>query len=210
VRFFDLTRPVVENMVTYPGEPGPRFTPVKRIAEGAKADVTKLALGLHTGTHVDAPGHVLPGSGGLERYPLDALCGPARVVAIAHPSSIEVGELERAGLDGVTRVLFRTRNSVELWSEEPVFREDYVSLSPEGAAWLAARGARLVGIDYLSLEKFGSPSPRAHANLLVKGCAIVEGLDLRAVPPGDYEVFCLPLRLIGTDGAPARVILRAA
>jgi len=204
--FIDVTRPLLPGMPVYPGEPGPELTPLARIAAGAPANVSHLAFGLHTGTHVDAPRHFLEGAAGVESLALDALCGPARVVAIDDPVSIQVDALERARLDGVERVLFRTRNGA-LW-EDGKFRTDFVFLAPEAAEWLVARGIRLVGIDYLSVERFDSTDYRTHHVLLRAGVVIVEGLDLRRVEPGDYELICLPLKVVGADGAPCRAVLR--
>ena len=202
---YDITRTLRPGMATWPGEPGPIVTPLKRMADGHPADVSHLALGVHTGTHVDAPGHFIPGGAGVESLPLDALIGPARVVGIEHKGAIRVEELERHGLEGVPRVLFRTRNSDE-WSES-TFKEDFVYLEPEAARWLASHGTRLVGVDYLSVESFAAPEPLTHRTLLSAGVVVVEGLDLSAVAPGSYVLSCLPLKLAGADGAPARAVL---
>ena len=202
---YDITRTLRPGMATWPGEPGPELTPLKRMADGHPADVSHLALGVHTGTHVDAPGHFIPGGAGVESLSLDALIGPARVVKIEHEGAIRVDELERYGLEGVPRVLFRTRNSDE-WSES-AFKEDFVYLEPEAARWLADHGTRLVGVDYLSVESFAAPEPLTHRTLLSAGIVVVEGLDLSAVEPGSYVLSCLPLKIAGADGAPARAVL---
>jgi arylformamidase len=205
MRLYDVTRPLVRGMPTYPGEPGPELTPLKSLKAGDPANVSRLSEGVHTGTHVDAPVHFFDGAEGVDAWPLEKLCGPARVVRIAHPTAVRVEELERAGLDGVTRVLFQTRNG-EL-ADAPSFCEDFVYIDPAAAEWLVAHGVQLVGIDYLSVEAFGAAEPRTHRTLLRAGVVIVEGLDLRAPPPGDYELWCLPIKLAGADGAPARVVL---
>jgi arylformamidase len=192
-------------MATWPGEPGPELTPIKQMSAGHPADVSHLALSVHTGTHVDAPRHFIPGGAGVESLPLDVLMGPAKVVSIRHPSAIHVEELERSGLDGVERVLFRTRNSDE-WSDSD-FKDNFVYLDPDAARWLADNGTRLVGVDYLSVESYAAPEPLTHRALLSAGVVIVEGLDLRQIAPGDYILSCLPLKLAGADGAPARVVL---
>ena len=204
MQIYDVTRTLQAGMASWPGEPGPALTPIKQMSQG-HADVSHLALGVHTGTHVDAPSHFIPGGAGVESLPLTALIGPARVVKIEHEGAVRVEELERAGLEGVERVLFRTRNSDE-WSDS-VFKEDFVHLDPKAARWLADRGTRLVGVDYLSVESFTAPEPLTHRTLLGAGVVIVEGLDLREVAPGDYMLSCLPLKLAGADGAPARVVL---
>jgi len=175
------------------------------MSAGDTADVSHLSLGVHTGTHVDAPRHFIPGGSGVESLSLEAMLGPARVVQVEHEATIEVSELERLGLEGVQRVRFRTRNG-DAWHESE-FREDFVSLAPEAASWLVAHGMTLVGVDYLSVEAFNAPAPLTHQALLNGGVVIVEGLDLRAVEPGDYFLSCLPLKLMHADGAPARVVL---
>jgi arylformamidase len=195
-------------MATWPGEPGPELTPIKQMSEGDAADVSRLSLGVHTGTHVDAPGHFIPGGAGVESLPLTILVGPARVVYIEDEGAIRVQALEDAALDGIGRVLFRTRNG-EQWSDRE-FQQDFVHLDPDAALWLANHGTKLVGVDYLSVDAFTAEEPRAHLTLLGAGVVILEGLDLRAVPPGDYLLCCLPLKLAGADGAPARTVLLAA
>jgi arylformamidase len=205
---FDITRTLHPGMATWPGEPGPEITPLKRMADGHAADVSHLALGVHTGTHVDAPRHFIPGAAGVESLPLDALIGPARVVAIEHEGAIRVEELKRCSLEGVERVLFRTRNSEE--GSESAFKEDFVYLEPGAARWLIDHGTRLVGVDYLSVESFVAPEPLTHRTLLSAGIVVVEGLDLSVVEPGDYVLSCLPLKLAGADGAPARAVLISA
>lgn len=204
-RLYDVTRTLTPDMPTYSGEPGLKIDAVKRIAAGDTANVSRMNLGLHTGTHVDAPVHFIEGASGTDELPLDALCGPARLVHINDPHAVRVAELEGADLDGVERVLFQTRN-VEL-IDDPAFRRDYVYVAPEAAEWLVERGVRLVGIDYLSIEAFDADQPLAHRALLGAGVVIVEGLDLRQPPPGDYELWCLPLKIAGSDGSPARVVL---
>jgi arylformamidase len=205
MEIYDVTRTLQPGMATWPGEPGPEVRLIKEMAAGHPADVSHLSLGVHTGTHVDAPGHFIPGGAGVETLPLDVLIGLAKVVEIKHSGAIHVDALERAGLGGVERVLFRTRNSDE-WSDS-VFKDDFVYLDPSAAQWLAERGTRLVGVDYLSVESFAASEPLTHRTLLNAGVVIIEGLDLREVAPGDYMLSCLPLKLAGADGAPARAVL---
>jgi arylformamidase len=205
MQIYDVTLTLQAGMATWPGEPGPELTPIKQMSAGQPADVSHLSLGVHTGTHVDAPSHFIPGGAGVESLPLSAMIGPTRVVGIQHDGAIRVEELERSALDGIERVLFRTRNS-DNWSDS-VFREDFVYLDPKAAQWLADRGTRLVGVDYLSVEAFAAAEPLTHRTLLSAGVVIVEGLDLREIAPGDYILSCLPLKLAGADGAPARVVL---
>lgn len=200
MEIFDVSVPIRPGMVTYPGDPTIRLERVQSIAEGATANVSRLELGVHTGTHIDAPVHFLDGSSATETLPLEVLLGPAVVVdAIAVDRLLDASAVAHLAPHG-ERVLFKTRNS-ELWRHES-FQEDFVSLTGEGAAALVELGVRLVGIDYLSIG-----DQDAHRELLGAGVVVVEGLDLRAVEPGDYELVCAPLRLVGSDGAPARVLL---
>jgi arylformamidase len=207
---YDISVPIAPGETpTYPGDPGIEFEAWASLERGDPANVTMLHLGAHTGTHLDAPAHFIKGAPGLASLSLDALVGPARVVEI--PAAAEAVTAEHvASLEGDTRVLFKTRNSA-FW-EEPRgrFRTDFAYIEPEAARALAARGVRLVGFDYLSVERFGSTDFATHLALLSAGVVIVEGLDLRAVGPGRYELLCLPLRLAAGsgDGSPARAVLR--
>ena len=208
---YDITVAVAPGRTpVYPGDPGIEVVQWAAIARGDPANVTSLNFGAHTGTHIDAPAHFIEGAPGLPSLPLDALVGEALVVEIPE-TALAVEEEHLASVEeGAARVLFKTRNSA-FW-EDPGgrFREDFAYISPAAARALARRGVRLVGFDYLSVEKFGSKDFAAHLALLSEGVVIVEGLDLRGVAPGRYELICLPLKVeAGTgDGAPARAILR--
>ncbi|HEY0174100.1 MAG TPA: cyclase family protein, partial [Pyrinomonadaceae bacterium] len=164
-----------------------------------------------TATHIDAPAHFIEGAPGLASLPLDALVGEARVVEIPSDArAVEEKHVQSEALGGASRVLFKTRNS-DFWGErDGRFREDFTYIEPSAARALAGAGVRLVGFDYLSVEKFGSEDFETHMALLGSGVVIVEGLDLRGVAPGLYELFCLPLKIVAGsgDGAPARAVLR--
>jgi arylformamidase len=207
-RIYDVTVPLSKDVPTFPGDPRFEMDFAHRIEEGKPYNVAYLKLGAHAGTHVDAPFHFLRNGRTVDQLPLEVLMGRARVVEIASRALISRGDVEAADLAGATRVLFKTRNSGTLL--RPEFREDFVALAPEAAAWLVKAGMTLVGVDYLSVEKFGSEDFAAHHALLGAGVVIVEGLDLSEVPPGDYDLTCLPLRIVGADGSPARVVLRSA
>lgn len=189
-------------MVVYEGDPDVRLARARAIADGATANVSRLDFGVHTGTHVDAPAHFIEGAAGADELPLDALIGDAFVV---DATGVE-GVLDEAALRGLElpesadRLIFKTRNS-GLW-ELDEFSHDFVSLTGDGARHLLGRGVRLVGIDYLSIG-----DEEAHVELLCAGVVPLEGLDLRGVEPGPYRLVCLPLRLVGSDGAPARAVL---
>jgi len=199
---FDISLPIGPDTPVWPGDPPVLVEPVARVADGDAADVSRLTLGTHTGTHVDPPAHFLPGSATVDALELDVLVGPA-VVAGFPAGPIDGAALESVALaQGSTRVLLKTGG-------------DAGALTPEGARWLVERGVRLVGADTLSIEPDcpgvrGCPPDEqypVHRILLGAGVVIVEGLDLAAVAPGPYEFVCLPLRIVGGDGAPARAVL---
>ena len=205
-RIFDVSIPLAAGAVVYPGNPDVRIEPAQRIARGDSSNVSALAFGTHTGTHVDAPWHILDDGGPVDEIPLDRLIGPALLVHVAEDvRAIDAGLLKSVPLEGNRRVLFRTRNSALLAKRE--FVRDYTYLTPDGAEWLVAQGVELVGVDYYSVEQFHSGHHGAHKALLRAGVVIVEGLSLLEPPPGVYQLVCLPLRLTGLDGAPARAVL---
>lgn len=207
-RLYDISLPISEEILTYPGDPPVRFGVHARIARGDDANVTELAFGTHTGTHVDAPHHFVDGARRVDELPLEALIGPARVVVIPDEvQAIGADELQAAGAAGATRLLLRTRNAALLG--KPDFDASFAHLTGDGAAYLVHAGVRLVAIDYLSIEAFGAEEAVAHQRLLGAEVIVVEGVDLREVPAGEYELICLPLRLAGLDGAPVRAVLRA-
>ncbi len=205
---YDISVPVRTGGVVYPGNPPISITAQQAISQGAGANVSRVDVGSHTGTHVDAPKHFFDDGAGVDALALDVLMGPARLIAFTDAvTSIGEAELRPHVLAGVTRLLMRTRNSAWLASGSTEFHPDYTYLAPDGAAYLAELGVKLVGVDYLSVEQFHSGHHRTHRTLLGRGIIIVEGLMLAEPPPGDYELRCLPLRLEGLDGAPARAVL---
>jgi arylformamidase len=163
-------------------------------------------MSAHAGTHVDAPRHFFDEGPGTEALPLDLLIGRTRVIEVTSRTGIAAEDLEPIDLSEDVRVLIKTHNST-FWGS-PVFHEDYVGVTDSGAKHLVARGIKVVGVDYLSVEQFKNVGKPAHHVLLGAGTIVIEGLDLRQVEPGIYEMFCLPLRVVGSDGAPARVVLR--
>lgn len=204
---YDVTIPISTDLPVYPGDPDVEIVRIMSIESGDIADVSRLCCSTHTGTHIDPPAHFIPGGLTIDQLPLETLVGPCRVLDTGTLDVITAEWLSRQPIDGVQRLLFKTRNSA-FWREGKTFRPDYVYLDPAGARWLVDRGVRLVGIDYLSIERYDFDEPETHLALLGSGVIIVEGLDLAAVPVGDYELICLPLRIRDGDGAPARVILR--
>jgi arylformamidase len=213
MQVYDVSVPLSANTVTYPGDPGIAIKHWLRMANGDQANVSRIDFGLHSGTHVDAPAHFIEGGAKVGSMPLDSLLGEAEVIEVApHIDVIDETFVAANCVSGSQRVLFKTRNSVFWGDTERGFHEDYVYIDPDAAHWLVESGVKLVGIDYLSVEKFNSDSFPTHLAFLSKGVVIVEGLDLRAVPGGRYELLCLPLKIAGGsgDGAPARVILRTS
>ncbi len=205
---YDITVPIRAGMPIYEGDPAVEIAAWSALRKGDSANVSFLHFGAHTGTHVDAPAHFIEGARKIDALSLDVLIGPARVVRVPdHVAEIDPKFLENFDLTAVERVLFHTRNS-NFWSEG--FRKDFTHLLPEAAEKLVEIGIKLVGTDYLSIEKFHSGHHHTHLALLSKGVVIVEGLNLSAVPAGDYELICLPLKIAdgAGDGAPARVVLR--
>ncbi len=203
---YDISTPVIDGGVVYPGNPEIRIEPQQAIARGAGANVSSVAFGSHTGTHVDAGKHFFDDGQTVDRIALERLVGPA--ILLVFPDdlmSVAAADLEKHDIGSHTRVLLRTRNSALL--SKPEFVTDYTFLAPDGAEYLVAKGVELVGIDYLSIEQFHSGHHRTHLTLLGRGVVIVEGLDLSQPPPGVYQLICLPLRLAGLDGAPARAVL---
>lgn len=205
MRFLDVSMRLEEGMLTYPGDVPFSRKESKSMEAGDPLNLSSLTLGAHTGTHVDAPYHFLGAAGETtDRLPPDAFCGPAPVLPLEGAEAIGPRELEPHDTRRGDVVLLKTRNSRAL---TPPFVEDYVHLTGDGARHLVASGVKAVGIDYLSVEAFGRPEAPVHHELLGAGVGIVEGLDLSRVDPGRYWLLCLPLRIVGGDGAPARAVL---
>lgn len=205
---YDVTVPISSDMPIYRGDPGVEMSLFKSIARGDTANVSHISFGVHTGTHVDAPNHFIDGAKRVHELDPAKLVGPCRVVAI-DKNVVEI-EPELVGdIRGAERVILKTRNS-GFWSEpEKGFRTDFTYITPSTAEYLVENDVVLVGIDYLSVEKSGGETKPVHTTLLRNEIVILEGLDLRGVPPGDYELICMPLKYIGAggDGAPARTFL---
>jgi arylformamidase len=208
---YDVSVPLSAATPTYPGDPTIEITPWLELKRDDAANVSLLHFGAHSGTHVDAPAHFIEGGSKVEALPLDTLLGEVTVVEVPHDMMAIDGDfvINNCRL-GWERILFKTRNSSFWKNREEGFRADYTYLEPNAARRLIAMGIQLVGIDYLSIEQFASNNFETHWILLSNGVVILEGLDLRNVPAGPYELICLPLRIAGGsgDGAPARAVLR--
>ena len=208
MKIYDVSLPISPDLPVWPGDPAVVLEQVSSMDAGAHDNVSRLACGVHTGTHVDAPHHFLNDHKTAESLSLDILVGPARVVQI--PEDVKVVNAQvfesAAILSGTERLLLKTSNS-RLWERrEMEFFTGFVGISSDGADWLVQHNVKLIGIDYLSVAPYHQSVP-THRTLLGAGMIIVEGLDLSGVQPGKYDLCCLPLKLVGSDGAPARVIL---
>jgi arylformamidase len=205
---YDISLTISPNLPTWPGDPGLELEKFESMDNGAHANVTKICSSVHLGTHVDAPHHFLNDGRTVESLPLEVLTGPCYVTQL--PDGIEAITSEVLDRTEITtemkRVLFGTRNS-HLWARgESKFQTDFVAITEDGAEWLVEHGIQLVGVDYLSVAPYGDSVP-THTVLLKAGVVLVEGLNLSQVVRGFYDLYCLPLKLAGSDGAPARAIL---
>lgn len=210
MRVHDVTASLRPDLPTWPGDRMFHRTVVTDVSKSDSSTVSRLSLSAHNGTHIDAPCHFLADGSGIEELALDDLIGAVQVVGLEHlDGPITASDLQDAGLPAdMRRLIAKTNNSG--WSRtETLFREDFVAFDASAAQWLVDRGVRLVGIDYLSIEPYGSDrvDHPVHKILLRAGVVVVEGLDLEGVDPGPYSLTALPLLIPGGDGAPARVVL---
>lgn len=205
MRIHDITMPLSADLPVYPGDPPVVIVPWIRIADGDPANVSRITLCSHSGTHLDAPRHFSDSGIPVDEIPLDLLIGKALVVEIPAVKVIGRKELERLRMKGVERLLLKTDNS-ELWKETQ-FNAEFAALSVEGARFLLEAGVKLIGIDYLSVESIEGDG-EVHKMLLDNGVVVLEGVNLADVVPGEYELICLPLKIKGGDGAPVRALLR--
>ena len=203
----DISLPLTSDLPLWPGST-PWNTTTRRSSEAAGAlRDSDLCLSAHMGTHIDAPSHYLADGAAMEGVALESMIGPAYVADLQSADAITAAELDELGLPaGVTRLLCKTRNSVLWRRRETEFTPDYVALTAGAASWVAERGIELVGVDYLSVQRY-EDGPEAHLILLSESVVVVEGLDLGDVRPGWYTLLCLPLKVVGLEGAPARAVL---
>ena len=218
-KWIDITVTMRDGMVHWPGDADCRVSLSTRLGEPVPGElgqmspcnVTKLSLSAHTGTHMDAPRHFLADGRTMESAPLDAVVGPCRVIEIRHRNRITVEELQPYRLRRGERILLKTRNSVRSWklAKSGKFDTNYVYIPANTARHLVERGIRTVGVDYLSVGGYEKDNVECHQILLGAEVWIIEGLDLSEIQPGAYDLVCLPLKILGADGAPARAILRS-
>ncbi len=207
-RIYDISVPIRSGGLVYPGNPEIEIMLQQAVAKGAGANVSSIRFGSHTGTHADAARHFFDDGQTVDKIPLERLIGPALLISFPDDvRAVSAGDLRKHKLKGQKRVLLRTRNSALLSQKE--FVPDYTYLAPDGAQYLVDNGVELVGVDYLSIEQFHSGHHKTHRILLGRSVVILEGLDLSVPTPGEYELICLPLRIEGCDGAPARAVLIA-
>lgn len=204
---YDISLTISEDFPTWPGDPPIELKMISQIEKGDLANVTHLSAPVHMGTHVDAPDHFLNNGKTVEDIPLDYMVGSVLVLEVPSSEVITTGDLEAFKIPEETRrILFKTANSA-YWKEEGhTFQEDFIALDPDAAARLVEMGVNVVGVDYLSVAPYNEPVP-THKILLEAGVLIIEGLDLSRVSAGEYKLYCLPLKIAGSDGAPARVLL---
>lgn len=205
--WIDVSVPLYNGMVVWPGDAPFQRSNTLQISQGGACNLSQISCSVHIGTHMDAPRHYLEGGAGIETMPIAATVGRARVVEINDPESIRIEELEQHHLTKGDRVLFKTRNSATCWKTDK-FQKNYVYIPPDTARYLVQREVQTVGVDYLSVGGFEGGGQETHRILLEAGIWIIEGLILEHAEPGEYELLCLPLKIVGSDGAPARAILR--
>ena len=209
--YYDITVPLSNEMPTYPGDPGIKITDWRSLSNGDAANVSHLNFGAHTGTHIDAPAHFINGAPKIESLDLDVLIGEATVVEVPDNCvAIDADFVAQNLPPGPKRVLFKTRNSAFWSNPASPFRTDFTYLELNAAKKLVTQNVRLIGIDYLSIEKYAQENHETHLELLSNGVVILEGLNLAGVPAGNYDLVCLPLRIRSGqgDGSPARAVLR--
>jgi arylformamidase len=204
---YDISLTITPTLPVWPGDPPVRLTQPSHLERGDMCTITRLDISAHTGTHLDAPAHFIRGGAGVETLDLDVLIGPALVVDARGRGHLAAEALEALAIpSGVQRLLLRTDNSAIWQRGDTAFIEDFVAIAPTGAQWLVDHGVKLVGIDYLSVAPFDDGIP-THQILLSAGVIAVEGLDLSAIEPGEYQLVCLPIKIGGADGAPCRAVL---
>jgi arylformamidase len=208
MEIIDITAPVGPHSVVWPGDGQPSYEFLTHIDRGDPNTVSRWTMSAHTGTHVDARMHFIPGGWSMESLDLSRSVGPCRVVDLGHVEGhVSRADLEDAEVAGEQRLLFKTRNSNSGLMQREEFSNSYVAISEEAAEYLVEIGVETVGVDYLSVEPFEDEEFHTHHVLLGADVMIVEGLVLTDVEPGHYLLFCLPLKLVGSDGSPARTIL---
>lgn len=205
--WIDVSVTVRSGMVRWPGDPQVSVDRTKNMNKGDMNNLSFISMGSHTGTHMDAPLHFFANGKGLEKMPFTATIGPARVLEIRDKQCIRAEEIKAYKIKPGERILFKTRNST-YWKND-AFYEEFVYIAPDAAEYLASLPVTVIGIDYLSVDGYKDDGDRTHKALLSAGIWIIEGLNLAKVEPGNYELICLPIKILNSDGAPARAIIRS-
>ena len=208
MKVYDISLPISSELVSWPGDPSPKLIKVLSINEGDACNVTKLEMGVHTGTHIDSPNHFIEGGITTDSMQLEVLMGKCLVIEITSKSNVQVSDLCDFAIGKYERLLLKTKNSVHWENDSKKFDKNFIALSLEAAEYLVKSGIKLIGIDYLSIEAYGVSEHKVHHHLLNNQIAILEGLNLSKVDSGEYELICLPLKLVDCDGAPVRAILK--
>ena len=208
-KWIDISLTLKSNMMHWPGDPPFSITRVREMDKGDTVNLSKITMGAHSGTHVDAPVHFIKGAKGVDRLLFDLLIGPARIIEIADTDTIKKKELTGHRIKKGERILLRTRNSIKKILYRDTFSEDFVYMEKDAAEFLVARGIKTLGVDYLSVGGYKKNGPDVHRTLLSAGILVIEGLDLTEALPGNYDMICLPIKILDSDSAPARVILKA-
>jgi arylformamidase len=207
-RWIDISLTLKSNMMHWPGDPPVSIERVREMDKGDTVNLSKITMGAHSGTHVDAPVHFIKGAEGVDQLLFDSLIGLARIIEIADTDTIREKELAIHRIKKGERILLRTRNSIKKILYRDAFTEDFVYLEKGAAEFLVFRGIKTLGVDYLSVGGYKENGPDVHRMLLGAGILIIEGLDLTGALPGLYDMICLPIKILDSDGAPARVILK--
>jgi arylformamidase len=208
-KWIDISLTLKSNMMHWPGDPPVSIERVREMDKGDTVNLSKITMGVHSGTHVDAPVHFIKGAKGVDRLLFDLLIGPARIIEIADTDTIQKKELTGHRIKKGERILLRTRNSIKKILYRDTFSEDFVYMEKDAAEFLVSRGIKTLGVDYLSVGGYEKNGPDVHRTLLSAGILVIEGLDLTGVLPGNYDMICLPIKILDSDGAPARAILKA-
>ncbi|MBU6392004.1 MAG: cyclase family protein [Planctomycetes bacterium] len=208
MRLYDISLPISNDLPVWPGDSPISLITIMSISKGDKCNLTKIEMGTHTGTHIDAPSHFIKDGATVDSIPIETFIGPCLVIEFDSDTLIEKNDFLKHDLNGYSRILIKTKNS-ERWAKNiPSFDKNYVALGIDAAKYLIERNISLIGIDYLSIEAFQSDGSPVHKLLLKNNVAVLEGLNLSGIKAGAYELICMPLNLQGCDGAPARVLLR--
>ncbi|MEQ9619709.1 MAG: cyclase family protein [Deltaproteobacteria bacterium] len=206
--WIDISVPISDGMVSWPGDPPVRVYRLHDMDKGDDCNVSEVSMTVHTATHMDAPSHFTKLKTGIDKMPLSAVVGNARVIEVNDPESIKVAEIRPHRIRRGERILFKTRNSKRKWDKKP-FDEKFVYISTETAEYLVDRKVQTIGVDYLSIGGFESNINEVHQIILKARIWVIEGLDLSRVEPGRYEMICLPIKIENCEGAPARALLRS-